>query len=60
MWVKKWICFLDWCDGGEGGGEAAAGGGQRFCNCLITTEIFSFGIEHLQVTLELYQHFPHI
>ena len=25
MWVKKWITFLDWCDGGGGG---AAGGGR--------------------------------
>ena len=34
LWVKKWISFLDWCDGVGGAG---AGEGKHFRNCLIAT-----------------------
>ena len=34
LWVKKWISFLDWCDGGEAVGE---GGGKRFFKLLISS-----------------------
>ena len=37
LWVKKWISFLDWCDGAAAAGEAA--GGKHFCKCLMVSKI---------------------